>query len=81
MQLQIREYHRKHPAARVVDADEEFEALLKEEPQIEFSGEVGFCPFSINDAYWVKHFHAIVAGFCFYLLSYLFSLSQLILTW
>ncbi|KAH0978769.1 hypothetical protein GBA52_005946 [Prunus armeniaca] len=36
---EIREYHRKHPAARVVDANEEEEALLKEEPQIEFSGE------------------------------------------
>jgi hypothetical protein len=38
---QIREYHRRHPAARVVDANEEYETLLKEEPQIEFSGEVG----------------------------------------
>ncbi|PKI72437.1 splicing factor SF3a60 homolog [Punica granatum] len=36
---EIREYHRKHPAARVVDTNEEFEELLKEEPQIEFSGE------------------------------------------
>ncbi|KAK4759057.1 hypothetical protein SAY87_020358 [Trapa incisa] len=36
---EIREYHRKHPAARVVDVDEDFEALLKEEPQVEFSGE------------------------------------------
>ncbi|KAJ7959330.1 Splicing factor 3A subunit 3 [Quillaja saponaria] len=36
---EIREYHRKHPVARVVDASEEYEALLKEEPQIEFSGE------------------------------------------
>ncbi|GKV23272.1 hypothetical protein SLEP1_g33020 [Rubroshorea leprosula] len=37
----IREYHRKHPAARVVDIDanEEYEALLKEEPVIEFTGE------------------------------------------
>ncbi|PQQ04247.1 splicing factor SF3a60 homolog [Prunus yedoensis var. nudiflora] len=34
---EIREYHRKHPAARVVDANEEEEALLKEEPQIEMS--------------------------------------------
>lgn len=40
--MQIREYHRRHPAARVVDANEEFEGLLKEEPQIEFSGEVPF---------------------------------------
>lgn len=38
--MQIREYHRKHPVARVVDANDDFEALLKEEPQIEFSGEV-----------------------------------------
>ncbi|PON96831.1 Splicing factor 3A subunit [Trema orientale] len=36
---EIREYHRRHPAARVVDANEEYEALLKEEPVIEFSGE------------------------------------------
>ncbi|MBA0768131.1 hypothetical protein Gotri_016962 [Gossypium trilobum] len=36
---EIREYHRKHPAARVVDANEEYEDLLKEEPVIEFSGE------------------------------------------
>ncbi|KAE8717474.1 OBP3-responsive protein 1 isoform 1 [Hibiscus syriacus] len=39
---EIREYHRKHPAARVVDANEEYEALLKEEPVIEFSGEEAF---------------------------------------
>lgn len=39
--MQIREYHRKHPAARVVDANDDYEELLKEEPQIEFSGEVG----------------------------------------
>ena len=38
--MQIREYHRKHPAARVVDANEEYEALLKEELVVEFSGEV-----------------------------------------
>ncbi|RYR41622.1 hypothetical protein Ahy_A08g038032 [Arachis hypogaea] len=36
---EIREYHRKHPVARVVDANDDYEALLKEEPQIEFSGE------------------------------------------
>jgi splicing factor 3A subunit 3 len=46
---QIREYHRRHPAARVVDANEEYETLLKEEPQIEFSGEVGVsCCFSLH---------------------------------
>jgi len=38
--LQIREYHRKHPVARVVDANDDYETVLKEEPQIEFSGEV-----------------------------------------
>lgn len=37
---QIRDYHRRHPAARVVDATEDYEELLKEEPHIEFSGEV-----------------------------------------
>ncbi|KAF4385108.1 hypothetical protein F8388_014241 [Cannabis sativa] len=36
---EIREYHRRHPAARVVDPNEDFEVLLKEEPLIEFSGE------------------------------------------
>ncbi|CAI9092540.1 OLC1v1027808C1 [Oldenlandia corymbosa var. corymbosa] len=36
---EIREYHRRHPAARVVDVNEEHEQLLKEEPQVEFSGE------------------------------------------
>ncbi|KAJ8486701.1 hypothetical protein OPV22_019186 [Ensete ventricosum] len=39
---EIRDYHRRHPAARVVDATEEYEELLKEEPHIEFSGEEGF---------------------------------------
>ncbi|XP_030510588.1 splicing factor SF3a60 homolog [Cannabis sativa] len=39
---EIREYHRRHPAARVVDPNEDFEALLKEEPLIEFSGEEAF---------------------------------------
>ncbi|XP_038683403.1 splicing factor SF3a60 homolog isoform X2 [Tripterygium wilfordii] len=38
----IRDYHRRHPAARVVDANEEYEAMLKEEPSIEFSGEEAF---------------------------------------
>ncbi|KAK2399873.1 splicing factor SF3a60 protein [Trifolium repens] len=35
---QIRKYYRKHPVARVVDANDNFEALLKEEPQIENAG-------------------------------------------
>nr|KJB44545.1 hypothetical protein B456_007G258600 [Gossypium raimondii] len=39
---EIREYHRKHPAARLVNVNEEDEALLKEEPVIEFSGEEAF---------------------------------------
>ncbi|PRQ56090.1 putative transcription factor C2H2 family [Rosa chinensis] len=39
---EIREYHRRHPAALVVDANEEHEALLKEEPQVEFSGEEAY---------------------------------------
>ncbi|KAK6925991.1 Splicing factor SF3a60 /Prp9 subunit, C-terminal [Dillenia turbinata] len=39
---EIREYHRRNPAARVVDANEDFEALLKEEPRVEFSGEEAF---------------------------------------
>ncbi|KAL6130247.1 hypothetical protein ACLB2K_068628 [Fragaria x ananassa] len=39
---EIREYLRRHPAALVVDANEEHEALLKEEPQVEFSGEEAY---------------------------------------
>ncbi|KAI0522855.1 hypothetical protein KFK09_005240 [Dendrobium nobile] len=39
---EIREYHRRHPLARVIDPTEEFEELLKEEPHIEFSGEEAF---------------------------------------
>ncbi|CAL0319502.1 unnamed protein product [Lupinus luteus] len=40
---EIREYHRKHPVARgVVDPNDDYEALLKEEPPIEFSGEEAF---------------------------------------
>ncbi|XP_060203845.1 splicing factor SF3a60 homolog [Lycium barbarum] len=39
---EIREYHRRHPAARgIIDTSDEYEQLLKEEPQIEFSGEEG----------------------------------------
>ncbi|KAL0400610.1 UNVERIFIED_CONTAM: Splicing factor SF3a60 [Sesamum latifolium] len=37
---EIREYHRRHPAARyVVDTNDEYEQLLKDEPVIEFTGE------------------------------------------
>ncbi|CAN1751173.1 Splicing factor SF3a60 homolog [Linum perenne] len=37
---EIREYHRRHPAAHgVVDVTDQYEALLKEEPVIEFTGE------------------------------------------
>lgn len=39
---EIRDYHRRHPVAPVVDAAEEYEAMLKEEPHIDFSGEEGF---------------------------------------
>ncbi|KAL0304398.1 UNVERIFIED_CONTAM: Splicing factor SF3a60 [Sesamum radiatum] len=40
---EIREYHRRHPAARyVVDTNDEYEQLLKEEPVIEFTGEEAF---------------------------------------
>ncbi|XP_010548951.1 PREDICTED: splicing factor SF3a60 homolog [Tarenaya hassleriana] len=39
---EIREYHRKHPSGRLVDPNEDYEALLKEEPVIEFSGEEAF---------------------------------------
>ena len=38
--MQIREYHRRHPASRYVDTTDEYEHLLKEEPVIEFTGEV-----------------------------------------
>ena len=37
---QIREYHRRHSTARVVDAIEEYEELPKEDTLIKFSGEV-----------------------------------------
>ncbi|KAL3653618.1 hypothetical protein CASFOL_003299 [Castilleja foliolosa] len=40
---EIREYHRRHPAARYVDTtDDESEQILKEEPTIEFTGEEAF---------------------------------------
>ncbi|XP_057798707.1 splicing factor SF3a60 homolog [Salvia miltiorrhiza] len=39
---EIREYHRRHPAARYVDTTDEYEHLLKEEPVIEFTGEEAF---------------------------------------
>eukprot|EP01018_Ginkgo_biloba_P003226 Gb_06863 [translate_table: standard] len=39
---EIREYHRRHPIARVVDALDDPEELLKEEPRVEFSGEEAF---------------------------------------
>ncbi|KAJ6748806.1 SPLICING FACTOR SF3A-RELATED [Salix purpurea] len=39
---EIREYHRRHPAARAVDVNEDYEAMLKEEPVIEFTGEEAF---------------------------------------
>ncbi|CAM6127542.1 unnamed protein product [Calypogeia fissa] len=39
---EIREYHRRHPTARVVDEGEDAEEILKEEPWIEFSGEEAY---------------------------------------
>ncbi|KAJ7546379.1 hypothetical protein O6H91_08G037900 [Diphasiastrum complanatum] len=39
---EIRDYHRRHPNARVVDAGDELEEMLKEEPWIEFSGEESY---------------------------------------
>ncbi|KAK9665278.1 hypothetical protein RND81_14G102100 [Saponaria officinalis] len=39
---EIRDYHRRHPAARVVDAGEEYEQMFKEDPVLDFSGEEGF---------------------------------------
>ncbi|XP_051142789.1 splicing factor SF3a60 homolog [Andrographis paniculata] len=39
---EIRDYHRRHPAARYVDPNDEYEELLKEEPIIEFTGEEAF---------------------------------------
>ncbi|CAO2838646.1 unnamed protein product [Amaranthus hypochondriacus] len=39
---EIREYHRRHPSARVVDAGEEYEQMFKEDPVLDFSGEEGF---------------------------------------
>lgn len=36
---EIREYHRRHPNARVIDAGDDPEELLKEEPWVDFSGE------------------------------------------
>ncbi|KAJ6376079.1 hypothetical protein OIU77_000950 [Salix suchowensis] len=39
---EIREYHRRHPAARAVDVNEDYEAMLKEEPVIEFTSEEAF---------------------------------------
>ncbi|KAL8171503.1 hypothetical protein V2J09_023307 [Rumex salicifolius] len=39
---EIRDYHRRHAAARVVDAAEEFEQMFKEDPVLDFSGEEAF---------------------------------------
>jgi len=38
--LQIRDYHRRNPSARFVSTTDDYEELLKEEPAIEFTGEV-----------------------------------------
>lgn len=39
---EIREYHRRHPNAKVIDSGEDLEELLKEEPWVEFSGEEAY---------------------------------------
>lgn len=39
---EIREYHRRHPSARVIDAGEEYEQMFKEDPGLDFSGEEAF---------------------------------------
>lgn len=39
---EIREYHRRHPAARVIDAGEEYEQMFKEDPVLDFSGEEAY---------------------------------------
>ncbi|PWZ09589.1 hypothetical protein Zm00014a_014279 [Zea mays] len=36
----IREYHRRNPSARFVSTTDDYEELLKEEPGIEFTGEL-----------------------------------------
>ncbi|CAD5174388.1 unnamed protein product [Musa acuminata subsp. malaccensis] len=41
-ELGIREYHRRHSTARVVDVIEEYEELPKEDPLTKFSGEEAF---------------------------------------
>uniref|UniRef100_A0A1J3JT40 Splicing factor 3A subunit 3 n=1 Tax=Noccaea caerulescens TaxID=107243 RepID=A0A1J3JT40_NOCCA len=38
---EIREYHRRHPSGPLPDVNEDYEARLKEEPVIAFSGEEG----------------------------------------
>jgi hypothetical protein len=38
--LQIRDYHRRNPSARFLGTTDDYEELSKEEPVIEFSGEV-----------------------------------------
>ncbi|KAL6975664.1 hypothetical protein U1Q18_024459 [Sarracenia purpurea var. burkii] len=50
---EIHDYHRQHPIARVVDINEEYEKLLKEEPHIEFTGEVVFLSLFLFVLGWV----------------------------
>ncbi|KAI7743335.1 hypothetical protein M8C21_032520 [Ambrosia artemisiifolia] len=45
---EIRECHRGRPSAGVVDTADEYEKLLEEEPQIEFSGEVSQSMHMVN---------------------------------
>lgn len=41
--VQIREYHRRHPSVREATTADDPEEYLKEEPYIDFSGEVVYC--------------------------------------
>lgn len=71
--MKIRDYHRRHPLARVIDPTEEFEELLKEEPQIEFSGEVNIIFYGHLDViptfyilYKFIAFLKFILNFCFF---------------
>ncbi|KAK9121923.1 hypothetical protein Syun_019540 [Stephania yunnanensis] len=60
---EIREYHRRHPNARVVDVGVEYEELLKEEPVVEFSGEVSLPPFLVSYREYLEHLLEYLAYF------------------
>lgn len=71
--LQIREYHRRNPSARLVSTTDDFEELLKEEPVIEFTGEV-LSPFLFVACNSARYF------VCLFIMSHMkFNLSNLLL--